>query len=144
MTAVHEMELRARLTSATFRRYLEREFRWGHCDCVRIAAWHLRQFGYRPRLSKAGAYKSALGAKAALARSGYASLADALDDLGLSRIAPAEALIGDLLMGESGDPFGALGIYLGNGAMLGFHEDVPHATRLRRISLDLGWRVLPQ
>lgn len=138
---VLHMDRRVRLTSATKDHFVGREFRWGACDCARIAAWHLRQFGFRPPLAKAGSYKSAVGARAALKRAGHETLAAALDALGLPRIVPASAWVGDLVMGESGDPFGALGIYLGNGAMLGFHEDVPGAAVLRRVHLDHAWRV---
>jgi len=139
--AEHPMERRVRLTTATVERFKDREFNWGSCDCVRIAAWHLRQFGLRPLLAKAGSYKTAIGARAALKRLGYATLEEAIDALRLPRIVPAEAWTGDIVMGESGDAFGALGIYLGNGAMLGFHEDVAGAAVLRRIHLGTGWRV---
>jgi hypothetical protein len=140
-SVTHHMDRRVRLTNATVRQFQGREFRWGACDCARIAAWHLRQFGHRPQIAKAGSYKSALGAGAALKRAGFATLADGIDAVGLPRIMPAEAWVGDLVMGESGDAFGALGIYLGNGAMLGFHEDVPCATVLRRVHIGTGWRV---
>jgi hypothetical protein len=137
------LDHRVRLTKATKDRFAGKPFRWGSCDCVRIAAWHVRQFGHRPALAKAGSYKSAASARAALKRAGFDALAEALDALGFPRIAPAAALVGDLVMGDSGDAFGALGIYLGNGAMLGFHEDVPHAAVLRRVHLGTAWRVLP-
>lgn len=141
IAATHPLDRRVRLTNATVRHFQGRAFRWGACDCARIAAWHLRQFGHSPQIAKAGSYKSALGAAAALKRMGYATLADAIDATGLPRITPAEAWVGDLVMGDSGDVFGALGIYLGNGAMLGFHEDAPGAVILRRVHLSTGWRV---
>lgn len=138
---LHPMDRRVQLTAATKDHFVGRDFRWGVCDCARIAAWHLRQFGHSPQIAKAGSYKTALGAAAALKRLGHSTLADALDAIGLPRIAPAEAWVGDIVMGESGDVFGALGIYLGNGAMLGFHEDAPGAAVLRRVHLGTAWRV---
>lgn len=143
MIAQPHLLARVELTTATLQRFRGKTFRWGACDCVQIAAWHLRQFGQQPMLSKGGSYKTPMGAKRALARAGYASLAAALDALMLPRIAPAEAWVGDIVQGDGGDAFGALGVYLGNGAMLGFHEDAPGASVLRRIHLDTAWRVLP-
>ncbi len=137
----HPLDRRVRLTTATLEHFRGREFRWGACDCARIAAWHLRQFGCRPQIAKAGSYKTAIGARAALKRLGHDTLESALDALGLPRIAPAEAWVGDIVMGDSGDAFGALGIYLGNGAMLGFHEDAAGAAVLRRVHLGNAWRV---
>jgi len=139
--AMHPLDRRVRLTTATLEHFRDREFSWGACDCVRIAAWHLRQFGYQPQLAKAGSYKTAIGARAALKRVGHATLEEALDALHLPRIAPAAAWVGDIVMGESGDAFGALGIYLSNGAMLGFHEEAAGAAVLRRVHLGTAWRV---
>ena len=133
---------RVRLTQATVDRFRGREFRFGSVDCVRVAAWHVRQFGYRPQLGKAGAYKTAIGARAALKRAGFDTIADGLDALGLERVAPAAAWVGDIVMGEGDDAFGALGIMLGNEAMLGFHEHAAGAAILRRVHVATAWRVL--
>lgn len=135
---------RVAATQATLDRFRDKSFTWGETDCAKIAAWHLRQFGYTPPLAKAGAYKTALGARGALRRLGFASVAEALDAMGMERVTPAAAWVGDIVMGESGDPFGAFGIYLGNDAMLGHHEHASGATVLRRVHLAAVWRVLVQ
>jgi hypothetical protein len=137
----HIMTRRVAAAQATLDHFEGKPFAWGSCDCSRIIAWHLRKLGHKPGVARFGNYRTALGARAALTRGGFASLADVIDAIGLPRIAPAAALVGDIVQGESGDPFGAMGIYLGNGAMLGFHEDAPGATKLRRIALSTAWSV---
>lgn len=106
-----------------------------------MAAFHLKQMGHKPQLAKAGSYSSALTARAALKRTGFDTLAAAIDGLGLPRIAPAEAWVGDIVMGDSGDVFGAIGVMLGNGAMIGFHEEAIGATVMRQIQLQAAWRA---
>jgi len=134
---------RVAAAQATLDRFKDEPFQWGRKDCVRMAAFHLRQLGYRPKLGKAGSYSSALGARRALARAGYDSLAAALDDLGLERTPPAAALVGDIVQGASGDAFGAIGVVLGNGRILGYQEDLPGAAVLHPLALDLAWRADP-
>src|SRR3546814_4656058 len=71
-------------------------------------------------------YSSALGAKRALAKVGYATLSEALD-AHLPRIAPASALLGDIIEIEGDGPLGSMGVYVGNGRIFCYHElhDVP-------------------
>lgn len=141
MKPSHEMVRRVAAAQKTYDRFKDQPFGWGTADCGRIIAFHLRQFGRKPGLARFGSYKTAIGARAALKRGGFETIGEVLDAMGLSRIAPAEAVVGDIVQGDSGDPFGAFAIYLGNGAMLGFHEDAPGATALRRIALAAAWRV---
>ncbi|SEM63035.1 hypothetical protein SAMN05192583_0895 [Sphingomonas gellani] len=136
-----EMVRRVAAAQATLARFRDRPFRWGSNDCARMAAFHLRQMGHKPQLAKAGSYRSALAARAALKRLGFATLAEALDAIGLQRVAPAEAWVGDIVMGDSGDVFGALGVLLGNEAMIGFHEHAAGATVLRHVHLVSAWRL---
>jgi hypothetical protein len=44
-----------------------------------MAVFHLRAMGLQPRIARAGSYASLLGARRALARAGFASLAEAVD-----------------------------------------------------------------
>ena len=112
---------RVAATQRTLDRFKGKGHAFGSCDCIRIAAAHVRQFGYKPQLAKAGSYRSLNGAKAALARAGYATVADAVDALGLERIPPASAWVGDLIELPSEDGLAALTVALGNGRVLGFH-----------------------
>ncbi len=137
------VERRGPATDATRLHFAGRPFAWGRTDCVKVAAWHLRQLGYRSLgISKGGTYQTARSALAALRRAGFASPGDALDRLGLERIAPAAVLVGDIvaLPGELG--MQALAIVAGNGVVLSFHEDAAGLEAIRMIDVPLAaWRV---
>ncbi|SOB88295.1 hypothetical protein SAMN06297144_3446 [Sphingomonas guangdongensis] len=119
-----DIQRRIDAVNATREHFEGRPFSWGTTDCAKVAVFHLRQLGKVPPfgLAKAGPYKTALGAKRALKRAGHASLAAALDSVGLPRIAPAYSLPGDLVINPGADGWEALAVYAGNGAILTFHE----------------------
>jgi hypothetical protein len=64
-----------------------------------------------------------------------------LDALGLERIAPASAILGDIIAGPSVGAMDALTVYLGNGAVVGFVEEAPHGTHFRLLNPVTAWRV---
>ncbi|MDB5458158.1 MAG: hypothetical protein JWP92_3743 [Caulobacter sp.] len=141
------MSLQARqlALSATVEHFMARPFAFGKTDCVRMAAFHLRKMGHRPSLVKAGSYSSLIGAMRALRRTGFASLPDALDAMGLPRIAPAAALVGDLLALPGEDALHALQVVAGNGRVFGFHADSETACFLQpTLSVAMAWRVEPR
>jgi hypothetical protein len=115
---------------------------YGRNDCVRLAAFVLRRMGHHPQLAKAGSYSTALGAARALERVGFQDLAAAVDALGLARIAPAAAWVADLVLLPAEGPFGgALSVAVGNGRVLGYHEDVDGADILQPVQYLAAWRV---
>ena len=114
--------LRQQAVEATMAHVRGRKFALGKLDCARMAAFHLKQMGWRVRLSKVARYKTALGAKAALKRIGCENVIEAVDSLGLPRIAPARVLPGDVVSFPCDHALGALGVAVGNGNMLAFHE----------------------
>ncbi|WP_374649110.1 hypothetical protein [Rhizorhabdus sp.] len=122
----------------------DRPFSWKKgVTCVRLTAAHLRRMGYVPPLAKAGRFASALGARRALERAGFASLSDALDSMGLERIAPASAIVGDIIELPGEAPFNALTVAMGNGRVLGFHQDMEGAAVLQPSDYIGAWRVEP-
>jgi len=134
--------LRQKATAATMERFRSKAFAWGSVDCAKMAAFHLKQFGHKVRLSKAGQYKTALGAGAALKRLGYDDLPAAMDGHGFERIPLAFALMGDIVSFPCDHAIGALGIVAGNGNMLAFHED-HHAPVIMSMNvIDTAWRVI--
>ncbi|MDO9489037.1 MAG: hypothetical protein Q7J32_11730 [Sphingomonadaceae bacterium] len=133
---------RVAATQATVDRFKGRAFRFGSHDCARMVAYHLKQIGRPMRLAKAGTYRSLLGATRALRHLGYDSLAAALDDHGLTRIAPAAAVVGDIVELPGEPPFGALSVAVGNGRVLGFHQDTAGAEILQPTAFVAAWRVL--
>lgn len=133
---------RKKATDATIERFRGKAFAWGSVDCAKMVAFHLKQLGHKVRLSKAGPYKTARGAKGALKRLGYDTLPEAMDGHGFERIAPAFALVGDVVSFDADHEIGALGIVVGNGNMLAFHEaqELPVVMTMGKILT--AWRVL--
>lgn len=137
-----EMLRRQRAAQATVDRFRAAPFVYGKNDCARLAAFALRQMGHKPGLAKAGSYSNALGAARALKRLGHDDLASALDALGLLRIPPIAALPGDLIMVPGEGPFGgAIAVAVGNGRVLGYHEDLDGADILQPVDFVGAWRL---
>jgi hypothetical protein len=113
---------RVRLTQTTVDKFRDTDLAWGGNDCLRMFAFHLRQFGYKVPLSKYGGYSTMRGAIAAL-RNTHKTMAAGIESYGLQRIGYAAALPGDIytLPGEGSD-WEAITIYLGNGRALGFGD----------------------
>lgn len=123
----------------------KRPLRLGRSDCARMAASHLRKLGHRVKLPPSGSYASVRGARRELARLGHKDLAAALDAQDLVRIAPAEAIIGDLLLLASADGLGSITIALGNGRALGYHDHVDGgAAVLQPLEFLAAWRADPR
>ena len=143
MTVKPEMIARRDAAQATLDRFMGVDFVWGKADCVRLAAFNLRQLGYKPRLSKGGAYSSFRGAVKALNLAGFSDLVEAVDAQGLPQIAPSQAVVGDLiaLPGEEGWP--ALTVCLGNGRVVGWKADRPDCGVMQPLTPILAWRARP-
>lgn len=138
------LERRVAAAQATLDRFKDHPFAWGKFDCVRLASYHLRQMGYRPKVPPTG-YKSLRSAKAALVKAGFDTLAQALDAMGLERIAPAASLVGDIVQWPSeNDLIGALGVQLGNGRTVAYHPAAPGAVALQLEQWVAAWRVHPK
>lgn len=106
--------------------YLDKDFRWGEADCVRLAASVLRNLGYKPGLNRGGRYTTEFGAARALRRAGFTTTEGWVDDV----VGPDNRI--DLTLVKQGDIIGfndgsasltALSVSLGNGRVLGFHSD---------------------
>lgn len=136
------LEVRTAAAQATLSRFLDQPFQWGKNDCGRLVAFHLRKLGYPVKLAKAGTYASALGARRALQRLGFSSLHEAVDSYGLARIPPAAAIIGDIIALPSDDGVGALGVALGNGRVLAYHQDAEGAVVIQPTEYVTAWRSI--
>ena len=144
MKSRHEMAVRTAAAQKTLDRFKDAPFQWGKNDCARLVVFHLRKLGHHPRIARAGSYRTALSARAALRRSGFDTLGAALDSFDLPRITPAAALVGDIVEMEAGDALGALAICMGNGRVLGYHEDAPGAVVMQPLSILSAWGALPR
>jgi hypothetical protein len=137
-----EMIKRQQAAQAAVFRFKGKPWQLGKNDCVRMAAFVLREMGHRPQLGKAGSYKTGAGAMLALKRAGHDSLAAALDALGLERIAPAAARVADIIMIPGEAPLdGALTIAVGNGRVLGYHQDLAVAEIMQPLEFVAAWRL---
>lgn len=134
------LERRAAAAQATLDRFKDVPFEFGRRDCAQLVKFHLRRLGHQVRVAKAGSYSSLLGARRALRRLGHADLLE-LMDARFARIAPAAALVGDVIALPGTDGLGALTVYVGNGRVLGFHEEVVGATVLQPSDYVAAWRV---
>lgn len=133
---------RQQAVQATVNRFRGRSFAFGSVDCAKVTAFHLKQLGHKVRLSKAGQYKTLVGAQRALRRLGYETLTDAMDGHGFARIAPAACLLGDVVSFPCDHPIGALGIVVGNGNMMAFHELHESPVFMTMGQIDTAWKVL--
>lgn len=119
-------------------------FRWGKADCANLAAAHLRAMGHGAAMPKIRFYRDALGAKRALQDLGVERLPDYLDRVGtITRLPSAAfALPGDLVALPAEDSLGAVCIYLGNGACLGWHPDAEGCEVLVDVvQWEAAWRL---
>ncbi|WP_342249387.1 DUF6950 family protein [Sphingomonas sp. OTU376] len=122
-----------------------RPLRLGTNDCVRMIAAHLRKLGYKVKLPPSGSYRTVASATKALRAAGFSSVGAALDDLGLERIAPAAAIIGDILELPAVDGLGAFAIALGNGRAAAYHEDVAGGVQvIQPLEYVDAWRAPPR
>lgn len=136
----HALILRRDAAQATLARFEGEAFAWGRFDCAKMLAFHLRQMKLSPASSKAGSYSTAIGARRALTRMGVQSLAELLDRR-FARIAPAASLIGDVVALPSAGTLDAIGIALGNGRLLSYHEDAIGAVVVQPVHMLGAWRV---
>jgi hypothetical protein len=139
------LQARQKAFAATVAYFKDRPLVWGRTDCARIIARHVRHMGYRTKLAKAGSYSSLIGAVRALKRTGFASLPEALDSMGFTRIPPAAALIADILALPGDGDLHALQIVAGNGRVWGYHvdSDVPCFIQ-PTLEVAIAWRVEPR
>lgn len=122
-TAAHALIRRQKSAQQVLDEGTGKPWRLGEHDCARMTAAHLRRLGYRVKLPAKGSYRTLKGAKAALRQHGHADLGAALIALGLPEIAPAAAIVGDVIELEAHEGLTGLTIALGNGRVAGFYED---------------------
>lgn len=123
-----------------------RTFDWHESDCLAMLAVHLAHNGHG--IVALPPYRSALGAKRALGKAGFADLGAAIDSV-LPRIAPAMMLPGDVAL-VPGDPEGlggtgidALVVSFGRKAM-GWTGGLAEAVVMTVSRMDAAWRVEPR
>lgn len=140
----HPMLARRDAAQAVLDAFRDQPFQYGRRDCVRMVAAHLRLLGYKVKLPAAGSYRSHRSALKALQARGFATVGDALDGIGLIRKAPAGMIVGDIVQLPAEHELGGLAIALGNGRIVGFHQDVVGASVLQPLdTIIAAWDGRP-
>ena len=142
----HHLTLRTNAAEATKDKWLGTPLKLGHTDCVRMAADHLRRLGHKVSVPAKGSYAGLVGARREMKKRGLANIGDALAALGLEEIAPASTLAGDIIeMQGVDDGLPALVIALGNGRVLGWHDDgALGVVVFPWLSAIRAWRAMPK
>lgn len=121
-------------------RFVGKPYEPGKRDCAILAAHLLHQYGVPVPVMKGLKYSSEAGAIRSLKRTGCRDIMQAVDGLGLQRIAPAAALAGDLIGLPCDGPWGcALTVAVGNGRVVGFVEGMGHVFQPK--AYVTAWRV---
>lgn len=137
---MNNLEIRAAATSATFARFNGEPLVLGKTDCARMVAFHLKQLGFDPALlPHSGTYSTEVGARRALRRLGVESLSEIMDRH-FPRIAPAEALVGDISCVRAADLGDAMQVTLHRNTVLGFLDGV--CGELVNQEYVACWRVI--
>lgn len=141
---------RAAATAQVAARFRARPFDWTTGGtCIHLARAQMRAMGHRP--PPIPRFRSALGARRALAATGYADLAALLDSM-LPPIAPALMWVGDIALMPSEDDLGAVVISLGQsgpgivggGQIVGGYHSTSLGTgivNIEPLQFEKAWRV---
>jgi len=106
-------------------------------DCIQLMALHARHMGVKIKIPRYGDWKSAA---AAMREMGFSTLGQGMDKH-FKRIKPVHVLAGDFVEMPGGNGFSALAVAVGNGRVLGFHEDIPHCDILQPVIITGAWRI---
>lgn len=136
------IERRARAAQACIDRFYGKPLKLGTRDCAKLVAHDLHVLKVKVPFLKGVEWSSDLSGARALKYLGFKSLIDATDSMGFARIGHASALPADIIALPTESPLGALGVYLGNGLVLGFHEDSPNCEQIVLEQSVCAWRVL--
>jgi len=134
-----DLNERANVTQATLEVFSSHAFEWGKYDCGKMLIHHVRAMGHK--ITTGGTWKSPVGLSRFLRRHGGSGAA-CLDGWGLCRIPAAMCLTGDVVEIEGGEPpFGAFGVYIGNGRVMAYHETVAGLAVIQPNRLTAAWRL---
>lgn len=140
---------RQRAADACRLRFHEKSYKPGVRDCPLMGLHVLRALGVSVPWAKGLKWKTEAEGLRALKALGFQNLIEAVDSLGLPRIAPATALAADLIALPTSHQLGALAVCMGNGNLLAFTDQSPNAEILTGVTDfakdELGfcaWRVI--
>ena len=131
---------RAMRTEAVLDRYRDKPFDWAGANCIRLARAQATAMGHE--VPPVPVFRSALGARRALAKQGVNSVTALLDKYLLRLPAPAMMLVGDICTLPA-DPDGggleAVGIADGQGSIFAWHPLKPDGLAVIKFAqADIG------
>lgn len=141
---MNTMLKRAAATQACMDRFAYKPVEPGVRDCGKLTAHALHKQGRSAKLLNASGHRTWTGALTYLKRTGFASLADLIDAIGMERIPPAAALPGDIiaLPAAEGDGFGcSLAVALDNGRVLALNPQSGQIEPMIPHLFVCAWRV---
>jgi hypothetical protein len=124
-------------TQKTVDTFKGRAFRDGRSDCVQLILAHSRHMGRPIKVPK---YRDVKGAAGVLKKLGFKTLAEAMDHH-FTRIDVSRVLAGDIVEMPGANGFSGLTVSVGNGRVLGFHEDIEHCEILQPLLISGVWRI---
>lgn len=139
---------RERAAAACRKRFHLKPYKPGVRDCPLLALHNLRKIGVPVPWARGLKWRNEAEGVRALKALGFDNLHQALDDLGLPRIAPASALAADIIALPTTHKLGALCISMGNGNVLGFIDgsfDAEIFNQAEFVTDERGpcaWRVI--
>lgn len=129
---------------ACWQRFYGKAYDPGKRDCVKLATHALIKMGHGSGPVKGLRYSTEAQGYKQMRKAGFKSLPEALDAMGLPRIAPAMAMQGDLIaLPPGGDsPFGAaLAVAMSDGLVLAFSHDHGICSTWRATAFQGAWRL---
>lgn len=140
------MMVRMLVAQSTLDAFRDQPFVWGQTDCLTLASHSARLLGYRLATATGGSYSSQIGATKALKRAGYKTLGEGLEDAGLTPIAYAYALPGDIVALPSLVKMDALGVVVAPRLILAFDAatDLCRLARPEASDILATWAAPPQ
>lgn len=144
------MDRRTKAAQACLTRFKDLPYQPGKRDCWMQARHLFHSLKIKVPGAKGIRYSSEIGGVKCLKRAGFDSLIEVVDTLGFQRIAPAAAIIGDLVALPTESPLGSLAVCVGPAQFLAYGEDFAGATVISGVKQFVedakgpcGWRTLP-
>lgn len=131
---VRNLQRRMKAAEACRKRFKDRPYKPGTRDCPLMGLHVLHGLGVKVPFAKGLKWKNEAEGLRVLKSLGFANLTEAIDSLGLPRIAPAFALPGDLVALETGHAVGCIAVAMGNGNLLAFTDHSPNAEILTGVT----------
>jgi hypothetical protein len=128
---------RMEATQKTVDRWKLKNFDPGKYDCIQMMVAHARLCHRRIRVPP---YGDMISARRSMHHMGFKTIGEGMDKY-FQRIEPHRAIMGDFIEMPGTDAFTAITVSVGNGRVLGFHEEIGFADILEPLLISGAWSV---